>query len=48
MCVFYKLYNNDIYNNAFLYSFGFNGYFSMLNHIKTNISENKINKLEEK
>lgn len=44
MCVFYKLYDNDIYNNAFIYSFGFNGYFSMLNHIKTNISENKINK----
>ena len=25
MCVFYKLYDNDIYNNALLYSFGFNG-----------------------
>ena len=42
MYVFYKLYDNDIYNNALLYSFGFNGYFSMINQVKTNIIENKL------
>ena len=46
MCVFYKLYDNDIYNNALLYSFGFNGYFSMINQVKTNIIENKLVKTE--
>ena len=42
MCWFYKLYNNIDYNDAFLYSFGFNCYFNILKHIKTNISENKL------
>jgi len=46
MCMFYKLYDNDIYNNALLYSFGFNGYFSMINQVKTNITEKKIVKTE--
>jgi hypothetical protein len=39
---FYQLYNNTQYNNAMLYSFGFNGYFNMLSHIGTNITENKL------
>jgi hypothetical protein len=46
MCIFYKLYDNDIYNNALLYSFGFNGYFSMINQVKTNIIEKKIVKTD--
>ena len=46
MYVFYKLYDNDIYNNALLYSFGFNGYFSMINQVKTKIIDNKIVKTE--
>jgi hypothetical protein len=39
---FYQIYNNTQYNNAMLYSFGFNGYFTMLCTIGTNISENKL------
>jgi DNA mismatch repair ATPase MutS len=42
MYCFYQLYNNPIYNNAILYSFGFNGYFSIMYNLATNISENKI------
>ena len=39
---FYQIYDNPIYNDAILYSFGFNGYFNMLCHIGTNINENKL------
>ena len=46
MSIFYKLYDNDIYNNALIYSFGFNGYFSIINQVKTNITDNKIVKTE--
>lgn len=42
MCIFYKLYASDIYNDALLYSFGFNGYFRLINHVKTNIIKRKI------
>jgi hypothetical protein len=40
---FYELYDNKIYNNAFLYSFGFNGYIDCLEGLIHNIAENKIN-----
>ena len=42
MCVFYKLYDNDIYNDALLYSFGFNGYLNTITQVNININENKI------
>lgn len=42
MSSFYKIYDNQQYHNAILYSFGFNGYFNMLSHIGTNINENKL------
>jgi len=44
MCVFYKIYDNEVYHNALLYSFGFNGYIDMLRHVKTNIDEKKMTK----
>ena len=44
MCVFYKLYDNDIYNDALLYSFGFNGYLTTITQVSTNINEHKIAK----
>ena len=46
MHVFYQMYNNEQYNNAFLYSFGFHGYFNMICQINTNIENNKITKTE--
>ena len=42
MASFYKIYDNNQYHNAILYSFGFNGYFNMLSHIGTNINEHKL------
>jgi len=42
MSSFYKIYDDNQYHNAILYSFGFNGYFNMLSHIGTNINENKL------
>jgi hypothetical protein len=39
---FYQIYDNPIYNETILYSFGFNGYFNMLCHIGTNINEHKL------
>ena len=42
MWCFYQIYDNPIYNDAILYSFGFNGYFNMLCHIGTNITEHKL------
>ena len=44
MCVFYKLYDNEIYNDALLYSFGFNGYLNTITQVSTNINDNKITK----
>lgn len=40
---FYELYDNKIYNDSFLYSFGFNGYVDCLEGLICNIKENKIN-----
>jgi hypothetical protein len=42
MCCFYQIYDNQEFNNAILYSFGFNGYFNMICNIGTNINENKL------
>jgi hypothetical protein len=39
---FYKLYNDKIYEDAFLYSFGFNGYIDCLSGIKQNIEKNHL------
>jgi hypothetical protein len=44
MHTFYKIYCDDNYNNALLYSFGFNGYFNMMCQLKTNITNNKLGK----
>ena len=40
---FYELYDDPLYNDAFLYSFGFNGYLDCLNGLKKNIDERKVN-----
>lgn len=42
MSNFYKIYDDNQYHNAILYSFGFNGYFNILSNIGTNINENKL------
>ena len=42
MCVFYKIYDNEVYHNALLYSFGFNGYIDCIEGLKQNIQERKI------
>ena len=39
---FYELHNEDKYNDAILYSFGFNGYISILKGIQGGISERKL------
>jgi hypothetical protein len=43
MWSFYQLYNNPEYHEAMLYSFGFNGYMNLLQGIKDNIDNNKLN-----
>jgi hypothetical protein len=40
---FYQIYDNIDYQNAILYSFGFNGYFNMLSHIGS-LSDSKLSK----
>ena len=40
---FYEFYDNKIYNDSFLYSFGFNGYVDCLEGLIFNITEHKIN-----
>lgn len=40
---FYELYDNKIYNDSFLYSFGFNGYVDCLEGLIYNIKERNIN-----
>ena len=40
---FYQLYEDVIINDAFVYSFGFNGYIDCLEGLQTNIEEQKIN-----
>jgi hypothetical protein len=44
LCMFYQLYDNPIYHDVLLYSFGFNGYSNLLSGLKTNIDSNKLNK----
>jgi len=43
MHTFYQLYDNEIYNKALLYSFGFNGYLSNLYGLKSNMMNGTIN-----
>jgi hypothetical protein len=40
---FYQLYEDPKYNDAFLYSFGFNGYIDCIEGLQNNIVERKIN-----
>ena len=40
---FYQLYEDTKYNDAFLYSFGFNGYIDCIEGLQNNIVERKIN-----
>ena len=42
MKTFYELHNEKSYNDAILYSFGFNGYISILEGIQTGISAGKL------
>ena len=42
MCMFYQIYCNDIYNDAIIYSFGFNGYVGLLSQLSTHVEENKL------
>jgi hypothetical protein len=40
---FYELYENKVYNNAFLYSFGFNGYIDCIEGLLQNIGNRQMN-----
>ena len=40
---FYEIYENKEYNDAFIYSFGFNGYVDCIEGLANNIREKKIN-----
>lgn len=40
---FYELYDSKIYNDVFMYSFGFNGYLMCIDGLLTNIENKKIN-----
>jgi hypothetical protein len=40
---FYEIYDNKIYNEAFMYSFGFNGYIDCIEGLVENIEERKVN-----
>jgi hypothetical protein len=44
MYVFYQLFDNTEYNDAFVYSFGFNGYYNLLYGLNVNITNHKLNK----
>ena len=44
MHIFYQIFDNKEYNNAFEFSFGFNGYYNLLHGLQENISNLKINK----
>lgn len=44
MYSFYQIYENSVYNDALIYSFGFNGYFKVLKQIVHNINDNKLTK----
>ena len=40
---FYEIYDNKIYNDAIMYSFGFNGYLDCIEGLMDNIEERKVN-----
>ena len=40
---FYEIYENKEYNDAFIYSFGFNGYVDCIEGLSNNIREKKLN-----
>jgi hypothetical protein len=44
MHIFYQMYDDAVYNDCILFSFGFNGYFNILCHTASNIHENKLTK----
>jgi len=44
MHIFYQLFDNKEYNEAFQFSFGFNGYYNLLHGLSINISNAKLNK----
>ena len=44
MHTFYQIFDNKEYNDAFQFSFGFNGYYNLLHGLHINISNLKINK----
>ena len=44
MYTFYQIYNNKEYNDAFHFSFGFNGYYNLLYGLQNNINTSKMNK----
>jgi len=46
MQVFYQIYDNQLYNDVLLYSFGFHGYFRMITHLANNVKENKMSKTQ--
>ena len=43
---FYEIYDDQLYNNAIMYSFGFNGYIDTIIGLQENIKERKINFVE--
>ena len=46
MYIFYQLYDNKEYNDALIYSFGFNGYFSIISQTSLHVEENKLVKTQ--
>jgi len=40
---FYEFYEDKTYNDAFIYSFGFNGYIDCIEGLQNNINERKVN-----
>jgi hypothetical protein len=44
MHIFYQLYDDTVYNDCILYSFGFNGYFNILCQSASNIRDGKLTK----
>ena len=42
MYTFYQLYNNPDYNSAIIYSFGFNGYFNIIEQTSGNVYDSKL------
>ena len=44
MHIFYQLFDNKEYNEAFQFSFGFNGYYNLLHGLSINIGNSKLNK----